>query len=598
MIKLSVIIPTFNRRHVLERTLPALLAQDLSAEDYEIIIVLDGSTDGTAELLRDWKPKCAFRAIVGPHRGPSAARNVGIRAAVGDLVLLLDDDLLGVPNLLRQHCMAHSGSEPQVVHGPIYVAPKGSESIPRYYFERWYADYYRSLNLDIEVRYPEEIGNSISVLSSLANSSMPREILLRCGGFDEEILVSEDLELGLRLWKMGIPFRFRSIAIAYEYYVKSSSEYLEGRAGASSAGDLLISRKHPEYRRYSSLSSLAETRAVKSWLRRALIQLPVSPAPLLAFPLRFEKWFCRFVPLRHLGMRLLYSADRVALLRSVFGTVGSWKKLEDEFIRRAPALVYHHIGPWQPGTYPGLTVSPKQFERQIRWLARLGYTSIRPADWVRWQREGLGLPEKPIIITFDDAYSDLAEYALPILRQYGFGATVFVVTERLGGTNTWDEARGSSTLRLMTAEQIQYWAGQGMEFGAHSRTHPDLTKLSEAECFDEIAGSKNDLAGLLGIPIVSFAYPYGKYNDTARNLVRNHFDCGFGIEEGVNYLRGDPYLLRRTYIGPTDSLIEFALCVHWGSLKKLRDWRVKLAIRTRLKRALRSITGRFSDQEP
>jgi hypothetical protein len=149
----------------------------------------------------------------------------------------------------------------------------------------------------------------------------------------------------------------------------------------------------------------------------------------------------------------------------------------------------------------------------------------------------------------------------------------------------------------MTAEQIQYWVGQGIEFGAHSRTHPDLTKLSEAECFDEIAGSKNDLAELLGIPIVSFAYPYGKYNDAVRDLVRNHFDCGFSIEEGVNYLQGDPYLLRRTYIGPTDSLIEFALCVHWGSLKKLRDWRVKLAIRTRLKRALRIITARFSLRE-
>jgi peptidoglycan/xylan/chitin deacetylase (PgdA/CDA1 family)/glycosyltransferase involved in cell wall biosynthesis len=598
MIKLSVIIPTFNRRHILERTLPALLAQDLPAEDYEIIIVMDGSTDGTAEFLRGWKPKCAFRALIGPHRGPSAARNMGIRAAVGDLVLFLDDDLICSTGLLRQHCEAHSSSERQVIHGPIYVAPEGSQTIIRHVLENFYDTYYRSLDPNMELRYPDEIGSSLSVLSSLVNSSMPRDILIRCGGFDEDILASEDLELGLRLWKLGIAFRFLPAAVAQEYYQKSSSEYLAGQARALGAGDLVASRKHPEYRRYSSLSSFAETRFVKKWSRAWLIRLPISMAPVLTLPLRLETWFYRFPPLRRLGMCFLRLADSIARLRGALSIAGSSRVMEDEFNRRAPALAYHQIGPPQPGTYPGLTVSPKQFERQIRWLARRGYTGVRPSDWVRWQREGKGLPEKPIMITFDDAYSDIAEHALPILRRYGFGAAVFVVSGRVGGTNTWDEAQGSSTLRLMTAEQIRYWATQGIEFGAHSRTHPDLTKLSKAECLEEIAGSKDDLVGLLGSPVTSFAYPYGKYNNTVRGIVREHFDCGFSIEEGVNYLRGDPYLLRRAYIGPYDSLIEFAACVHLGSLRKFRDWRVKLAIRTRLKSAFRRLTGRFSHQEP
>jgi glycosyltransferase involved in cell wall biosynthesis len=71
MLKLSVVIPTFNRREVLERTLPALLAQDLPPQDYEVIIVMDGSTDGTAQLLCDWKPKCPFRVLETANRGPS-----------------------------------------------------------------------------------------------------------------------------------------------------------------------------------------------------------------------------------------------------------------------------------------------------------------------------------------------------------------------------------------------------------------------------------------------------------------------------------------------------------------------------------------------
>ncbi len=598
MIKVSVIIPTFNRRHVLEHTLPALAAQDFPPEDYEVIVVMDGSTDGTAEFLREWKPKFAFRAFRTPHRGPSAARNVGIQVATGELVLFLDDDLMGVPDLLRRHHMAHSGTEPQVVHGPIYVAPESSETVPRYHFERWYADYYRSLNPDMELRYPQEIASSISVLSSLVNSSMPRDVLLRCGGFDDEIQVSEDLELGLRLWKMGIAFRFCSTAIAYEYYVKSSSEYLDGLTRASGAGDLLVSRKHPEWRRHSSLSSFAETSVVKRWLRSALSRLPISPAPLLALPLRFEKWFCRFAPLRQLGVYLLHSAATVARLCSALSVAGSRKRLEDVFNRRAPALLYHHVGPWKPGTHRGLTVSPIKFERQIRWLGRRGYAGIGPSKWLRWQREGIGLPKKPIMITFDDAYSDIAEYALPILRRYGFEAAVFVVTGRLGGTNTWDEAQGCGTLRLMTAEQIRYWAGQGIEFGAHSRTHPDLTKLSRPELEAEIDGSKNDLATLLGQPVVSFAYPYGQYDDAVSNLVRSHFDLGFSIVEGINYLRGDPHLLRRTYIGPDDSLFEFALCVHTGSLRRFHNLRAKLAVRTRLKHVFRRIIGPLRREQP
>ena len=78
MIRISVIIPTYNRRHVLERTLPGVLAQDFPPQDYEVIVVVDGATDGTTELLRDLKPKCSLRVLESHHRGAGAARNVGV----------------------------------------------------------------------------------------------------------------------------------------------------------------------------------------------------------------------------------------------------------------------------------------------------------------------------------------------------------------------------------------------------------------------------------------------------------------------------------------------------------------------------------------
>jgi GT2 family glycosyltransferase/peptidoglycan/xylan/chitin deacetylase (PgdA/CDA1 family) len=586
MIRISVIIPTYNRRHVLKRTLPGVLAQDFPPQEYEVIVVIDGSTDGTAELLRDLKPKCSIRVLESHHLGAGAARNVGIRAAVGELVLFLDDDLITTPTLLQQHCAAHAGADPSVVQGRMYLAPDSAQTIIRSAVERIGDAYYGRISADMDLRYPEGT-SSLDVLSYLVNSSMPRDILVRCGGFDEKFLAAEELDLGLRLWKMGLPFRYRPYAIVYEYYVKSSGAFLRSQARALGAGDLLASRKHPEYRPNCGLSTWAKTCAGKRWLWQALTSLPISLVPLMSLPLRMEKSFFRFRTIRKLATRLLNWTNTVAYLEGALSVAGSWKALEDEFGRRCSSLLYHHIGPARPGTMRELTVSPERFERHIRWLERKGYAGIKPSDWLNWIRHGKSLPSKPILVTFDDAYADTADSALPILRKYGFSAAVFVVTGRLAGTNTWDEAHGCGTLQLMPAEKIRYWAQQGFEFGAHSRTHPHLPMLSGPELAAEVTGSKDDLAALLGDPPVAFAYPFGECNDAVYDSVRGQFDLAFSVEEGLNYLSGDPYCLRRAYVGPGDSLIEFALSARRGGIRRLRDWRIMLALRTRLKRAFK-----------
>ena len=586
MIRISVIIPTYNRRHVLERTLPGVLAQDFPPQDYEVIVVVDGATDGTTELLRDLKPKCSLRVLESHHRGAGAARNVGVRAAVGELVLFLDDDLITTPGLLEQHCAAHAGADPCVVQGRMYIAPDSSQTIIRFAIERIGDAYYNRMSPDMGLRYPDGTF-SLDVLSYLVNSSIPRDALVRCGGFDEQFLAAEELDLGLRLWKMGLSFRYRPDAIVYEYYVKSSGAFLKSQARALGAGDLLASRKHHEYRPCCGLSKWAESHAWKRWLWEALTSSPMSFVPLLSLPLRLERFFYRFPTIREFALRYLNAVDTIAHFEGALADTGSWKALEDEFGRSCPSLLYHHIGPARPGTKRELTVSPERFEHQIRWLARKGYTGIKPSDWLNWILNGASLPKKPILVTFDDAYVDTANYALPILIKYGFSAAVFVVTKRLAATNTWDEAKGCGTLQLMTDEQIQYWARQGIEFGAHSRTHPHLTTLSASDLEAEVVGGKNDLTAVLGYPPVAFAYPYGEYNDEVCDSVRGQFDLAFSVEEGLNYLSDDPHVLKRCYVGPGDSHLEFALSVRRGGIRRLRDWRIKLALRTRLKRGLR-----------
>jgi peptidoglycan/xylan/chitin deacetylase (PgdA/CDA1 family) len=224
----------------------------------------------------------------------------------------------------------------------------------------------------------------------------------------------------------------------------------------------------------------------------------------------------------------------------------------------------------------------------VRWLRRRGYSGIRASGWAAWRREGKGLPDKPVLLTFDDGYADLAEYALPVLRRYGFGAVVFVVTDLVGKTNAWDEARGSGTHRLMTADQIRYWATQGIEFGAHTRTHADLATLNADELAEEIVGSRDQLESTIGSTVTSFAYPYGSYNKAAHNCAAEAYDLTFLGDEktpGINHLTTDAHFLQRTMVQPGDTLADLECRLRWGH-SPIRELRTRLRLRTRVKRAL------------
>jgi len=184
---------------------------------------------------------------------------------------------------------------------------------------------------------------------------------------------------------------------------------------------------------------------------------------------------------------------------------------------------------------------------------RHGYKTILPSQWLAWRNSGTPMPSKAIMLTFDDGYVDVAQYALPILERYGLKAAIFVVTGLIGGTNRWDERRGMPSLKLMTQGQIRHWAAKGMEFGSHSRSHRGLTTLDESELDSEVDSSKLDLERITGAAVLSFAYPYGHYNRTVRRRVREQFPLGFSSIRGLNGLLTSRDLLRRIPFTDRDS---------------------------------------------
>jgi peptidoglycan/xylan/chitin deacetylase (PgdA/CDA1 family)/glycosyltransferase involved in cell wall biosynthesis len=584
-LKLSVLIATYNRRATLVRTLPTLFDQDFPADQYEVIVIVDGSTDGTTEFLRSLKAPCAMQVLEQPNRGQFNALNAGLRMARGDIVLQIDDDILCDRGLIRAHVAAHDAPEPRFVVGPVLVAPESPDTLAtdwtRENTDQWLARL--RPGMDVAWQYDATFD---------ANCSVSRAVMLEAGGFDERFKhTMANLDFGVRLWKMGVRFRYEPAAVTSQVFVKPSDDLVLKDAYWTGRNLVPFCRKHPECRTIYPLAQIAEASLAKRLYRTTVARLPFSIEPLMRPAFRIAERSRSIPSMRRIGLRLLTLRQGIVMVRSAVAAAGSWDALRREFAMTLPVLMYHHIGPLRPGTYPELTVSPPQFESHISWLARHGYSPIRTSDWMAWVREAKPLPAKPVLITIDDGYADVAEFALPILKRHGFTAVVYVVTSQIGGTNAWDEAQGSGTHRLMSAEQIRDWTREGIEFAAHTRTHPDLRSLAPDRLEAEIAGSADDLAELTGERPASFAYPYGYYSDAALQCAGHHFALAMTCDEGLNTLATRLESLRRVMIYPTDSMAEFAMRVRlgWSPIQHLR---ARLHPRARLRAVLRPLLGR------
>ena len=568
--RLSVVMATFNRRSILPRTLESIFAQDLPANEYELIVVVDGSSDGTVEYLRSLRPPCTLHIIEQPNRGLAIALNRGISAARGEIVLLMDDDLVLHSSNFRSHLQAHHG-DPLVVHGPVYVAEDSADTFATEWIREVVAD---------EVKRWERGWTWPDDANIDPNYSVPRAALLAAGGYDESFKWRQNTELGVRLAKMGIRTVYEPGAIAHHLYVKTSAQLLNVQVSSWGREEIALVRKHPELRPHSVLAQIG----VASGWKRAGLQLtaqsPVSPDKLLQ-PAMAVLERARFSSrLRRLGLRMFEKCVAIRFFRSAQETAG-WENLQRDFGARIPVLMYHHVGRPLENFDPDLTVSTQQFETHIRFLARRGYFGIRISDWLAWIQEAKPLPARPMLLTFDDAFEDLKDSVFPVLERYGFGGLVFVATNCVGKTNRWDEPRGFTLRACLTAEQIQYWSAKGIDFGAHSRNHPDLTTLSESEVRDELAGSRADLEEIVGAPVISFAYPFGHYDDAAARCAQEQFALSFTTDDGLNNLRTDRSRLHRNmvYAWDTPLDLEFLVRLGWNPLRSLN-----LGIRNRLRR--------------
>ncbi len=214
-------------------------------------------------------------------------------------------------------------------------------------------------------------------------------------------------------------------------------------------------------------------------------------------------------------------------------------------------LMYHKVNPDPRQGGLGLRVPPSKFDRQMKYLKTRGFTVLDMDSAFSHLRDGHPLPPKPVVITFDDGYRDNYDFAWPILKKYGFCATVYHVVNATGGYNFFDADRGSQPRSPMLGwEEIREMAASGtITFGVHTLDHCALTRLNTEEASRQIIGAKEVLEKELGCPADHFCYPYGAYNQQLAEMVEAAgFKTAVTCVRGVNQPGEDPFALKRIRI--------------------------------------------------
>ncbi|HUT74692.1 MAG TPA: polysaccharide deacetylase family protein [Armatimonadota bacterium] len=214
-----------------------------------------------------------------------------------------------------------------------------------------------------------------------------------------------------------------------------------------------------------------------------------------------------------------------------------------------PILLYHKVGDYRSGAaVKAHYVTPALFRAHLSFLAAAGYRTIGVRDILRYLRGERIAVERPIAITFDDGYECVYSRAWPVLREFGFGAIVFVAAGHVGGVNDW-EPRLRAPEPMLTADHIAELARAGIEIGSHGMSHRPLTRLASARLREELVASKRILEDMLEREVCALSYPCGDHDGRVRALAAEAgYLAACATERGVNRPGGDFFSLRRLNI--------------------------------------------------
>ncbi len=538
---ISVVLATYNRADRLRACLDALDRQTCPLDDYEVVVVDDGSSDRTRELLESYRPRYRFRPIHQSNTGQPRALNRGVESAQGRFCLLLDDDIIAHPDLVREHLTAQRTADLGILavgRLDITVPPRTG------WFARAFATGWR--------RHYERL-DSGTVKPTIAdcysgNLSFPRAAFLAIGGFATDFARGYDIELAFRLAGTGLRLQYLKNAAASQDERKRGPDLVrdDERAGASA---WRIYERTPAMLDYLGLGEFEDQGLLTAAIRRALLASNVAPAWLLRLGTG-QRW-ARFI-------------RRYAFWRGVRAAVGdrdTWERLTTG----VSILMYHAIGTeGEPGSR--YILPAREFAWQLRWLRRNGYSILGLGEYLRCRAERRLPPARSVVLTFDDGYADNGDLAEPLLAAGQCPATIFLVTDLLGTHNSWDQAGTLAGRPLMSWSDAARLEGQTLSFGPHSRTHRPMIGRDVDTLRDEIGGSWAAVVQRLRAPVPVFAFPFGAHDDAACVAVEDvGLAAALTVKPGRNGPAAPLMRLRRLEVRGDEGRWRFRMLLRLGS---------------------------------
>lgn len=224
-----------------------------------------------------------------------------------------------------------------------------------------------------------------------------------------------------------------------------------------------------------------------------------------------------------------------------------------------PILMYHRIADEGPEGLEPYRVPSHKFERQLAWLQRHGYHGLTLDQYyrLRFEQNTRSISGKPVVLSFDDAYCDFYSSAWPLLRRYGFSATVFVPVDFVGRTAEWDRDFGPPAT-IMSWDQLAEVSAAGVQIGSHGFGHRRLWEMDKPAVLEDSVRSRQELSKRLGDEVSGYCYPYAAADRGSREMVEQagykYAVCGRG---GNPPDWNDPFYIPRIEIFGDDSIDDF-----------------------------------------
>lgn len=259
---------------------------------------------------------------------------------------------------------------------------------------------------------------------------------------------------------------------------------------------------------------------------------------------------------------------------------------------RLPILTFHAL---DDADHSVIAFAPDALARAFEALHRLGARTMSVEAVGAGLRAG-SLPPRAVALTFDDGYRSVYEVAFPLLQRYDFTATVFLTVGR-GGTGPQDAFPSMHGRSMLRWGEVQTMHRAGVTFGAHTVSHPDLTRLALPQAREEIRESRARLEEALGSPVTSFAYPYGAVSKPIRRIVAEHFACACSDRLGLITPHSDPHALERVdaHYLRSAALVELIFSTPFAWYLRARA--LPRGVRRRLQSARSHGAGSRSEQE-